>query len=236
MKFRIIGTGSTGNCFLIDNSIMIDCGLPYAQIKSYMPEVRYVLLTHIHGDHLKLETVRNIAVYHEDVVFFCGSWLAQRLSIILDSKNLKVFEFGDIFEFEGYKISPVELYHDVPNCGYRIMKDGFRHLHITDTVSLDGIEAKGYDSASIECNHEINAVNKIIEQARMDNVFTHLIGAVNSHLAVHKTIEFCIENGIKTLYPVHIGSSTKIEVIAALRAASDVYLQHSYARNTPITH
>lgn len=119
--------------------------------------------------------------------------------------------------FDGYKIAMVQAYHDVPNCGYRIMKDGFKHFHITDTNTLDGITAKNYDSASIECNHEINKALELIEEAKKNGEYSHLQGAINSHLSVDKVIKFCKENNIKKLYPVHIGNSTKKEVIKKLK-------------------
>ena len=133
------------------------------------------------------------------------------------SDRIIVVEFGKVYELGEYKISPVIAYHDVENCGYRIMKNGWKHFHITDTVSLDGISAVGYDSASIECNHHYETALKIIEQKKEDGEFSYLKGALNSHLAVHKTIQFCKENGIKKLYPVHIGGSTKKEVLQALK-------------------
>jgi len=97
------------------------------------------------------------------------------------------------------------------------MDNGYKHFHATDTNTLDGIEANNYDSASIECNHEINKALAIIDEAEKNGEFTHLKGAINSHLSVDKTIKFCKENHIKKLYPVHIGSSTKKEVVEALK-------------------
>jgi len=217
MIFKTIETGSGGNCFLLD-TLMIDCGLPYSKTKSYFEEVEFVLLTHHHGDHLKDDTIRKIFVNHENIKFVCGEWLRDKLHKIgvVDS-HIIVVEFGKVYQLGEYKISPVMAYHDVENCGYRIMKDGWKHLHITDTFTLDGIEAFGYQSASIECNHHYETALELIEKAKEDGEFSHLKGALNSHLAVNKTIEFCKENGIGKLYPVHIGNSTKKQVIQALK-------------------
>ncbi|MCW8932189.1 MAG: MBL fold metallo-hydrolase [Gammaproteobacteria bacterium] len=216
MQFKILGTGSSGNCFLINDDLMIDAGLPYSKIKDKVKNVRYVLLTHIHGDHFNKSTIRKLAANH-NVMFICGEWLFDELLNIVNSESILVYGFGIAFDAIGYDVAMVKAYHDVPNCGYRIMQDGHKHLHITDTYTLDGIAAKGYHSASIECNHEINKALVLIDEAKENGEFSHLIGAVNSHLSVDKTIQFCKGNGIKKLIPVHIGSSTKKEVIDALK-------------------
>lgn len=217
MTFKTIESSSAGNCFLLD-TLMIDLGLSYTKTKPYCEEVEFILLTHIHGDHFNKDTIRKIFVNHEHIKFVCGEWLREKLlKIGVEPDRIIVHEFGKVYELGEHKISPVMAYHDVENCGYRIMKDGWKHFHITDTFTLDGIEAVGYQSASIECNHHYETALELIEKAKEDGEFSHLKGALNSHLAVNKTIEFCKTNGIEKLYPVHIGSSTKQQVIQALK-------------------
>jgi phosphoribosyl 1,2-cyclic phosphodiesterase len=216
MVFKTIESSSAGNCFLLD-TLMIDLGLSYSKTKPYCEEVEFILLTHIHGDHLNTDTVRKVFVNHEHIKFVCGEWLREKLlKVGVEPDRIIIVEFGKVYELGEYKISPVMAYHDVENAGYRIMKEGWKHLHITDTFTLDGIEAVGYQSASIECNHHYETAIELIEKAKEEGEFSHLKGALNSHLAVHKTIEFCKENGIGKLYPIHIGNSTKKEVIKSL--------------------
>jgi len=197
---------------------MIDIGLPYSKVKEHLKDIDFLLLTHIHGDHFKADTIRKIFVYHENIKIVCGEWLREKLlSVGVDEDRIIIVEFGKVYTLGIYLISPILAYHDVENCGYRVMKDGFKHFHITDTFSLDGIETLNYNSASIECNHDYEKALELIEEAKDNDEFSHLKGAINSHLAVHKTISFCKENKIKKLYPIHIGSSTKKEVIQALK-------------------
>jgi len=217
MQFNILGTGSSGNCFLINDDLMIDSGMTYSKIKDKVQNVKYVLLTHIHGDHFNASTIRKLVV-EVDPMFICGDWLHDDLLSIAYPENILVYDFEKVIDIGDYKISMVEAYHDVDNCGYRIMdKNGHKHFHITDTNTLDGIEANNYNSASIECNHEINKALALIDAAEKNGEFTHLKRAINSHLSVDKTIKFCKENHIKKLYPIHIGSSTKKEVVESLK-------------------
>jgi phosphoribosyl 1,2-cyclic phosphodiesterase len=214
MTFNIIGSSSKGNCCLVNDDLMIDLGLSYEMIKPYASKVKYLLLTHKHSDHLSLTALRKLYVNVKPVII-CGEWLKETLSLY--AEQVQVVEAGKVYSFGSYKVSPVKAYHDVPNCGYRIMQGIHKHLHITDTATLDGISAKGYDSASIECNHCEVKASKLIQEAIQKGEFTHLEGAMNSHLSVQKAIKFCNENGIKQLIPVHIGESTKSEVLEALR-------------------
>ena len=211
MTFSVIGTGSSGNCFLF-GELMIDCGLPYSRIKDHVKP--NVLLTHCHGDHFNNSTIRKISANH-DVTFYALPYLCEMLQKI-GIDNFIEIEAGKVYQIGEYMVSPVNAYHDVENVGYRIMYNGIKHFHITDTSTLEGITARNYTSASIECNHcEIEAL-KQIEQAKENGVFSHLPGAMNSHLSVQQAIEFILENNIKTITPIHIGASTRDQVMYEL--------------------
>lgn len=213
MTFKVIGTGSSGNCFLF-GELMIDCGMPYSKIKDYVKPT--ILLTHCHGDHFNSSTIRKLSTNH-NVMFYALPYLCERLQTI-GIDNFVPIEVGKVYQIGKYKVSPVMAYHDVENVGYRIMCKDIKHFHITDTSTLEGITARNYTSASIECNHcEIEAL-KLIEQARENGEFSHLPGAMNSHLSVQQTIEFIKQNNIGKLTPIHIGKSTYEQVFGALEA------------------
>lgn len=220
MKHKVIGTGSDGNSFMFEDSLIIDLGLSYKRMTDILGveigKIKFILLTHIHGDHLNPTTARKIFV-NTEAVFVCGAWLKDNLlKIGVESERIKVVECGKVYKLGEFLISPIMAYHDVENCGYRIAKDDHKHIHITDTYTLDGLTALNYDTATIECNHcEIKAL-ELIEEARENKEFSHLAGAMASHLSVQKTKAFCRENRIKKLTPVHIGNSTRKEVLECL--------------------
>jgi len=221
MKIDIIGTGSNGNCFMFNDSIMIDAGLPIKKIKEKVDvsKITHVLLTHIHPDHLNKTTIRKMFVDNRNIIFMCGSFLVDSMyDIGIPEKNIIEVRENVIYDVGIFKVSPFSLYHDVQNFGYRLAKDGHKHIHATDTSTLYGISAKDYDTATIECNHHLPTALAIIDDAEDAGKFTHLKGAINSHLNVEETIQFCKRNNIKKLYPIHIGLSTKREVIDRLKA------------------
>lgn len=49
MDFDVISSGSNGNAVVINNSILIDIGVPMNRLKEYKSKLKLVLLTHIHS-------------------------------------------------------------------------------------------------------------------------------------------------------------------------------------------
>lgn len=207
MKIEILSSGSHGNAILFDNSILLDTGISF---KKLLPlKIKSVLLTHIHGDHFNRSTIRKIHTADDTIRFFCGDFLREDLlNMGMPEKNIIVINPGYKYKVNGVLFSPISLYHDVPNFGYRLIKDGHKHIAATDTFSMEGITAKNYDSATVEANHCIDAAMAIIEDKKKLGEFCHLQRAIKTHLSVQKAVKFIKENNIKKYLPVHVGSST----------------------------
>ena len=151
----IIASGSTGNSVVYHNSIMVDCGIPFNLLTRIINNLQLVLLTHKHSDHLNLSTIKKLAFERPSLRFGCCEWMVEHLEGI---KNVDVYEIGKLYDYGQFQISPVKLYHDVNNCGYRIFKDGTKIFHATDTCTLDGISAKEYDLYALEHNYDEETV------------------------------------------------------------------------------
>ena len=188
---NIIATGSTGNSVLYFNSILIDIGIPYSRLKPYAKDIQIVLTTHAHGDHLNIKTLQRLQKEHPSLRIGCGEWMLPYLDGIT---NIDVFEIGKLYDYGQFKISPFKLYHDVLNCGYRLFKDEIKIFHATDTKTLTGITAKGYDLYCIEANYSEPIAQQMIEQALEKGEFTHIVGSVNSHLSEEQCNDFYYKN------------------------------------------
>ena len=46
MKYEILGTGSTGNCVILNKNIMLDCGLTYKQVKPHLKDIKLIFISH----------------------------------------------------------------------------------------------------------------------------------------------------------------------------------------------
>lgn len=186
--YQIISSSSKGNAVLYHDFILVDCGVSFASILPYVNRIKIILLTHEHGDHLNAVTIKKIINIHPSVRIVCGEWLKDRALQI--TSKVDVVEIGKLYDYGIFSISAVNLYHDVPNCGWRIFKDGTKIFHATDTVTLDGIEAKNYDLYALEHNYNEETVFDSINNDVKNGKFSYQIGALNSHLSEQQAQAF----------------------------------------------
>ena len=192
--YQVLSTGSKGNCVIYHGSIAVDMGVPYIKVKAHLHNLQIVLLTHIHGDHFNTSTIKKLAFERPTLRFACGEFLAEHLQGI---KNVDVLKSGEIYDYGAFKISPITLYHDVPNFGFRIFKDDTKIIHATDTAHLEGISAKDYDLYAIESNYDEDAAKNIIERKKSKGEFAYEVGAIKTHLSEQQARDFIYRNRSK---------------------------------------
>jgi len=189
--FTVLSSGSTGNCVIYHDSIAVDMGVSFSTIKHYKNNLQIVLLTHCHGDHLNLSTIKKLAFERPTLRFACGEFLTEFLEGI---KNVDVLEAGKIYDYGQFKVSPIHLYHDVKNFGYRIFKNDTKIIHATDTAHLEGITAKDYDLYAIEANYNEDTIFESIKRKKEKGEFAYQEGAINSHLSEQQARDFIFKN------------------------------------------
>ena len=189
---KVISSGSEGNAVIYNNAIMVDCGVSLKALEAVKRSLKIVLLTHKHSDHLKIRTLQRLQAERPTLRVACGDFLLEELPCI---KNIDVLQVGKIYDYGAFKVSPVKLYHDVPNFGWRIfLPNGQKIFHATDTVHLEGITAKGYDLYAIEHNYCEEYIQQAIEEARARGEYTHAYGNINTHLSIQQARAFIEAN------------------------------------------
>ena len=189
---KVISSGSEGNAVIYNNAIMVDCGVSLKALEAVKRSLKIVLLTHKHSDHLKIRTLQRLQAERPTLRVACGDFLLDELPCI---KNIDVLQVGKIYDYGSFKVSPVKLYHDVPNFGWRIfLPNGQKIFHATDTVHLEGITAKGYDLYAIEHNYCEEYIQQAIEEARANGEYTHAYGNINTHLSIQQARAFIEAN------------------------------------------
>ena len=188
IQTQVISSGSEGNAVIYNNAIMVDCGVTLKALEAVKRSLKIVLLTHKHSDHLKIRTLQRLQAERPTLRIACGDFLLEELPCI---KNIDVLQVGKIYDYGAFKVSPVKLYHDVPNFGWRIfLPNGQKIFHATDTVHLEGITAKGYDLYAIEHNYCEEYIQQAIEEARANGEYTHAYGNINTHLSIQQARAF----------------------------------------------
>lgn len=188
MKYNIISTGSSGNAVVINDKILIDCGVPYRRLEPVVKGLKLVLLTHIHSDHFKPRTAAALHRERTTLRFGCCSWMAKPLlDAGVDKRVIDIFDCltlscGFLYKDLGV-IFPEPLTHDVPNCGYRIFAGHERLFYATDTGTLDGIEAKGYDLYMIEANHSKAELEARTAEKIAAGAFSYEVSTARNHLS-----------------------------------------------------
>ena len=197
MTYNIISTGSKGNAVIINDEILIDCGVPFKDIKPYIKGLKLVLLTHEHGDHFCPSTIKKLAEKRPTLRFGCGKWLINKLIACGVQKwRLDVYSpntRNNYIDFVSLVMIP--LNHNVQNCGYKIYtEDGEKIIYATDTNDLNGIIAPNFDFYMIEANYEDNEIQQRIAEKVSKGEYAYEKDVLKNHLSKAKADDFIIKN------------------------------------------
>lgn len=195
IDYNIISTGSQGNAVIINNIILIDCGVPFKALTPFYRALRLVLLTHIHSDHFNRTTIRKLADDRPSLRFGCGKWLVEPLiKCGVNKANIDVFD-EKMYQYGICNIIPVSLVHNVPNYGYKIhFAKGDKMIYCTDTNNLNGIVARNYDLYLIEANYEDEIIQEKIRQKKEDGKYAYELQVLHNHLSKAKCDDFLYKN------------------------------------------
>lgn len=195
MNYNIISTGSKGNAVVIGGIILIDCGVPFSALKGVYKDIKLVLLTHIHSDHFVPSTIRLLHERRPSLRFACCEWLVNDLIKAGVCKyNIDVLEIGVMYDYGAFKVSPVRLYHNVPNAGYRLYFGTEKVFYATDTSTLDGISAKNYDLYMVEANYDPKRIIEDINEKKIKGEYAYEMNVMKNHLSKPDCDEFIKNN------------------------------------------
>lgn len=165
-KINIINTGSNGNAILIDDAIMIDCGLPFKTLKEYnILDLDVLFITHRHGDHLNMSVLRNIDKLRPwnklSSMIYTNKDVAEKINTDkkLQDKVKNIIAHGDIFEITAnnkiYKVEVFKCAHDVENTGFVFTNEENETLiFATDTSTMKYAPNMLYDYIVVEGNYD----------------------------------------------------------------------------------
>ena len=195
MTYNIIKTGSQGNAVVINNIILIDCGVSFKALSAVYKDLKIVLLTHIHKDHFNETTIRKLSFERPTLRFACCEWLVNDLvNCGAAKKNIDVLEIGKKHDYKLFKLVPIKLYHNVLNCGYKLYFGNEKAIYATDTSTLEGISAIAYDLYMLEANYTEEEIQERIKTKEEQGVYAYEKDVIKNHLSKEKCDEFILNN------------------------------------------
>lgn len=143
MKLITVGTGSSGNCHLLqmDNNkfVALDCGCKWKDVLvgcNFRPiDIEFALVTHSHRDHSR----------------YVGDFVKSGIDVLSvnDVEPRKVYQKGEV------KFVAFEVPHDVDCYGYLIRVDGRTIVYMTDFgYCRYTFKSWNVDTFVIACNYE----------------------------------------------------------------------------------
>ena len=171
-NIEIVGTGSKGNCIVLDDEIVIDVGLPFTTLKSKLLTASAILITHRHGDHLKLPNINQLVIERPWFVKYRVYTNQNVVDKIHETKNLtnvtidenNIIGENSAFTIKGksqtYKVKTFKLVHDVPNQGFVIENEnGETLIYATDTETMEFAPNEKFDYILVEGNYDEDKIN-----------------------------------------------------------------------------
>ena len=192
---NIIASGSAGNAVIVQKNILIDCGVPFKALEPYMGDLKLVLLTHSHSDHFKASTIRRMSVEKPLLRFGCGPFLLETMRKIgVAVSQIDPLSPRMMYGYGICNVIPVELYHDVPNYGYKLHFPFGKVFYATDTSSLSGIVAKGYDLYMVENNYADDELRARMDEKLAAGVYPYEQRVLKYHLSEKKCNDWLYKN------------------------------------------
>lgn len=194
MKLIVVGSGSSGNCYILTNgkeTLIIECGLPFMEVKKKLHfDIRNivgVVCSHEHADHYKYASEYRLA----GKKLFTPFIEEQRASKVV---------------YEGFSIQAFPLVHSVPCYGFLIThKEMGKLLFITDT------EYVPQNFKKVKINHlllEMNYDKEIMTDRDNARKYAHVL---TGHMEKETTLKFlrnCVNReSLQTIILCHLSRS-----------------------------
>lgn len=168
MELRVVGSSSSGNCYLLyskiyNETLVVEAGCEPSEVRAALDykvgSIVGCVVSHQHKDHAKYVKDMVKSGIHvlglKDV--FCEEMCYTRYTSVIEPK--KTYSFGN------FDVLPIPVKHDVPCVAYLIKHpDMGKLLFVTDTISFDYKIPSGVNHLLLEANYS----NRILEQ-NIDN-------------------------------------------------------------------
>jgi len=219
MKLTVLGTGSSGNCYVLEAGgadgqlLLLDAGIPVKQIMRGVKgwsRIEGCLITHEHGDHAKAAeeiAALGIPTYATagTIKGIVGSGSLTRLNTSLALRAEQVGQFT---------IMPFETQHDANEpCGWLIRYNPTQEtvIYATDTYYLKQT-FPGVNYWIVECNYVESIMNEQQESGELTPELRNRL--IKSHMSLRRLCDALEANDLhatRAIVLVHLSDERSDE-------------------------
>lgn len=210
MKLIVVGTGSSGNGYILTNgkeSLLIEAGMPLKDVKKALDfnisSIHGCLISHSHGDHSKYakDYIKNgIKVYSSFETISEIGCVGHSL------------ESGSIYYHGSFIISPFVLKHDVKCFGYMIYHKEIGKLIFATDTSYIPYTFKEVSTWLLECNYDTEIIDEKTADHELNLSLRNRI--TSSHLSLSSVKKILISQNLSlttSIVLLHMSDSNSDE-------------------------
>lgn len=220
MDIEILGSGSDGNCYIINDgetNLMIDCGIPMQEIKVktnfFETPIDGCLITHSHGDHIlsASDLMKHGIQCYMSMTTLRESHIESNL---LKARSTQIKHNKEI-EIGTFTVRPLQMNHDVHCLGFLIYSSVTKEklFFATDTCYIRYV-IPPVDYIMIESNYDLDILNTRIQGGETDMVAKDRL--IKAHMSIGTAIDWLESQNLskcRRIYLMHLseGSSNEKE-------------------------
>lgn len=188
MKLKVLGSGSRGNCYILENdteALIIEAGVSFKEVKKALDfnvrKIVGVLISHTHGDHRKY-------------------WYEYVMAGIPVFEPYKDGCMSIETSSETFSVKTFELIHDVPCYGFYITHPEIGSLIYASDTEYIKYRFKGINHIMVECNYDKQYIRD--DAVNRDHV-------LEGHMELQTTKDFLKVNNnpnLQTVVLVHLST------------------------------
>ncbi|REC57013.1 MBL fold metallo-hydrolase [Chryseobacterium piscium] len=215
MKLKVIGSGSKGNAYLLENeeeALLIECGVNIMDIKKAIDfkvnKISGAICTHEHGDHAK--SINEVLGSGINVYATAGTFQNSTSKNTVSSRKVVIPQKGQ-FKVGNFNVISFPTIHDVAEpCGFLVNHtDCGTVLFLTDTVYCP-YTFKGLNNIIIEANYDADIINEKLGDKKFlrDRIY-------NSHMSIETCMDFLLANDlsqVNNIVLIHLSDSNSHEI------------------------
>lgn len=210
MQLKVIGTGSKGNAYLLENeqeALLIECGVRSSDIKTALnfnlKKLVGCIVTHEHMDHARsFYDLMNLGV---DIYSKLGTFR----TLGVDGLH-RANEITGTFKLGGFKIMAFDVKHDAAEpCGFLINHPETGNILFMTDLVYSKYTFRNLHNIIIEANyHTPMAKRNLSEMEFLRN------RVINNHMSLDTCIEFLKQNDltkVNNIVLIHLSDSNSDE-------------------------